>query len=153
MNSRQHQCTTWFFPVKRGNVRKPRMVPKPGFGQALYDLLNHRRRSDGKAWLAEDLAEELQKLRIKGSAKQIRGWIKGDATPMADALIAIADVFQVQAHDLWRGVITPRPTTDGDGSGGAHPDVDLAHRVAQGKRQRSAVQFPKPGKPGHRRSG
>jgi transcriptional regulator with XRE-family HTH domain len=131
------------------------LVPVGPFGLALYDLIGGRRRSNGTRWNANDLAAELHKRRVEISPKQIREYMKDEAEPKASALVAIAELFNVDAGALWRGQIkpinlpqngsiTPRPT------GGAVPDADQSQSEVQGKRQLEAVPRARKAKPRRR---
>lgn len=125
------------------------LLPQGTFGIPLYNGLALKRRADGRIWKAEDLAGALAELGVEISAKQIRAWIRGENYPRVDVFMAIAEVLGLDCTQLWP---TQTKRVAGAADAGRHAD-DLAHRVAQGKRQLPAARPPKPGKPGHRRSG
>jgi hypothetical protein len=125
------------------------LVPAKGFGQALYDLIGSRKRVNGTRWNAKDLAVAIRK-DYGVSAKQIREWITGRASPPAVGLIAVADFFSVNASQLLKGVIEPinhpphSPGVSGDPAGDQGQSV-ARNRAKAAKAARRT--------PGHRRSG
>jgi hypothetical protein len=133
-------------------VARKRLVPSPGYGQALYDCIKHQRRADGSTWEAEDLSARLGGQGVRISGKQLREWIKRGNAKLAVA-VAIAKLFDTTVDEMWAGHcrpinpnlgVTPHsPVVSG-------PAGDQAQSVA-----RSRAQAAKAARrtPGHRRSG
>lgn len=84
----------------KGSGRR-RLVPAPGFGQAVYDRMLAMKNSNGTSWSVADLAREAG---VSGTT--VRQWIRG-AIPEGRTLGRLAEVLQVDAQALLRGEIKP----------------------------------------------
>jgi transcriptional regulator with XRE-family HTH domain len=131
------------------------ILPAGPFGTALYDVLQTKRKPNRHPWGAKELARALGG-RI--SAKQIREWIKGNAYPRIDDVMAVAEVLGVECGELWSRAAKPinlpqegRSVTP-PVAGGAR--VDHGRNVARATaRQPLARDARRPPKPGPRRTG
>jgi DNA-binding XRE family transcriptional regulator len=136
-------------------VGRKRLVPKPGYGQSLYDCIKAQRRADGTLWEAEDLAERLTEQGAEITGKTLRDWIKHGNERLAVA-VAIAQLFGTTVDDMWNGNCKPiNLPLDGSTTprlNGGSSAADQRQSEAQGKRQLSARRG-KQAKPRHRGTG
>lgn len=90
-----------------------------------------RRAMEVNGWKASDLAREVGR-----DGNTVRRWIRGDTTPSADDLVALAEVFGVDPKYLFTPPDVPEYELDGSLMQAAQAGLRSARRQVRAERAR-----------------